>query len=459
MNSAGRIINMFRVSEISVLPLIYCLVASLAFMRPALYMHGISIMSADILFMAIVCVCGSILMHRFFYQEFSNYYYLIVLYFLTMAASAIFSGANMNSFFVRLLSELYLLSLPVIILLSIVNYHDLRRAVLAWLAGTTVIVVLAVASLSLALANPVHPYLKLVQHHLGSLPLGPFVRYKLTYNNPNMLGAYLTASLMMALLAAARGWIGSTWSMILISGIAMTMVATFSAGIGGGILGGTIWYWARYRHTRPWFARMILLAGIVVGITFVLAQALTPVPYPHPLFTIALPGFDLVLSPASRMQAWIDALRTFAAHPITGVGVGMDVAHVRFVEPGGARVMLRDAHNVLFSVAASCGLLGVAALMAIVIAVWRDTRSSIPQASISHTAVDLPTFAFGSAILNILVYQGIGGSFEDARFVWVVIGFLIVARRLRETADDDWIGAAVLHRPVSRILLPGIPLR
>jgi O-antigen ligase len=459
MNSAGSILNVFRVSEKLALPLICCLVASLAFMRPTLHVHGMPLMFVDIFFIAIACISGIVLLYRFLYQRKGKYYYLVSLYFLTLVASAIFSRTGTSSFVMRLMSELYLVSLPVIISMSVVNYHDLRRVVLAWLAGTTAIVVIAVASLSLAMANPVHPYLKLVQHHLGSLPLGPFVRYKLTYNNPNMLGAYLTASLMMALLAAARGWIGSTWSMILISGIAMTMVATFSAGIGGGILGGAIWYWAMYRHTRPWFARMVLLAGIVVGIAFVLAQALTPVPYPHPLFTIALPGFDLVLSPASRMQAWIDALRTFAAHPITGVGVGMDVAHVRFVEPGGARVMLRDAHNVLFSVAASCGLLGVAALMAILIAVWRDTRSSIPQASISHTAVDLPTFAFGSAILNILVYQGIGGSFEDARFVWVMIGFLIVARRLRETADDDWIGAAVLHRPVSRILLPGIPLR
>jgi hypothetical protein len=371
----------------------------------------------------------------------------------------------MNSFVARLLSELYLVSLPIVISLLIVNYRDLRRVVLAWLVGTAVIVVLALASLSLAIIDPVHPYLQLVQHHLGSLPLGSFVRYKLTYDNPNMLGAYLTASLMMALLAAARGWIGSIWSVILISGIAMTMLATFSAGIGGGILGGAIWYWTMDRHNRPWFARTVLLTGIVVGLAFVLAQALTPVPYPHPLFTIVLPGLDLVLSPASRMQAWIDALRTFAAYPITGIGVGMDVAHVRFVEPGGAHVMLRDAHNVLFSVAASCGLLGVAALIAILIAVWRDTRSSIARASIVQTpaspaAIDLPTFAFGSAILNILVYQGIGGSFEDARFVWVMIGFLIVARRLRETADDDdRSGAAVPHRPVFRSPLPGISPR
>jgi putative inorganic carbon (hco3(-)) transporter len=38
--------------------------------------------------------------------------------------------------------------------------------------------------------------------------------------------------------------------------------------------------------------------------------------------------------------------------------------------------------------------------------------------------------ALGIAFLGAFAYQGLGGSFEDARHLWLLFGLLIASRRL-----------------------------
>jgi O-antigen ligase len=403
--------------------LVYLAIASLAFMRPQVKLGGLAVVPTDLIAaLAGLCWLLACALERRL-PRFERFHALLLLYFLAMAISALFAPQPLDRA-VKLASEAYLLGLAVLVWGLLVDQEHLRRASRAWLLGTALVAAMAAAALLVAMLDPANPLLRPVQHHLGSLPMGPFVRYRLAYENPNMLGAYLSVSLMVALLAATRGWVGRPTSIALIAGLSMATIATFSAGIGGIILGGALWFWLRRRRTQPGLARATLWVGIAAAAAFAVAQALTPIAYDQPFFSLPVPGTDISLLPTARMRAWIDSLRTFAAHPLTGVGIGMDVARVRFVEPGGARVMLHDAHNVWLNVAAGCGVIGVLAFLAIVVAIWRRTRTAADRA-----AAGLATVAWGAGVLNVLVYQGIGGAFEDARFIWVAIGLLLVADR------------------------------
>jgi O-antigen ligase len=269
--------------------------------------------------------------------------------------------------------------------------------------------------------------LALVQHHKGSLALDPLIRFRLTSNNPNMLGAYLSPSLMLALGACAQGWISRRVCIWLVAGTGLVLVMTFSTGIGAALLGGSIWLWRVWRRERPLLAGLALAAGIGAGLAFIAALALTPHGHPNPYFTLALP-FDGTLYPSSRLRVWIDAWQTFSANPWFGIGPGEAVAEVRFVEPDGSVHWLSEAHNVWLNIAGGSGLVGVLAFAGVVTAVWQSARS----------ATDARYAPLRCAVLigigDIVLYQGIGGSFEEARFLWPLIGLSLAASVMGQAA-------------------------
>lgn len=400
-------------------------------MRPGLHIGGLSVVPTD----AITAAAGgywigAVALDRS-WLRWDRFFLLLLAYFSVMVVSAVFGIGPMRGYVAKLASQAYLLGLPVLALGLLSTQRHLRDAIRAWLVGSALVALLMAVSLILAMVSPQSAVLSLVQHHLGSLPLGPFVRYKLAFINPNILGAYLSASMMLTLLAAYKGWIRSRAAVLLLSDLSMALIGTFSAGSGGAVLGGAVWYALLRKPEQSNSALAALVVGISVAGAFVVAQALTPVPYPSPLFALHVPGTTLTLMPASRLQVWIYTWHTFTVNPLTGVGIGQPVAHVLFTEPTGLQVLLRDGHNVVLNLAAACGISGAVAICAIMVAVWRRARFS--RISEGNAAA----IATGIALLDVLAYQGIGGGFEDSRFVWFMIGLLLVAARLREDLVHD----------------------
>lgn len=85
--------------------------------------------------------------------------------------------------------------------------------------------------------------------------------------------------------------------------------------------------------------------------------------------------------------------------------------------------MLTDAHNLFLSIAAQCGLIGLIGLAAIIaFVIARMARPSIGNSLIC--------FLLGAAFLDVFVYQGLGGSFEDTRHIWVLLGLFMAASRI-----------------------------
>jgi O-antigen ligase len=85
---------------------------------------------------------------------------------------------------------------------------------------------------------------------------------------------------------------------------------------------------------------------------------------------------------------------------------------------------MTDAHNVFLNFAAQTGLVGLAAMLAIVLHVARRT---FPLRLQGFGAVRV---MLGLTWLNAFVYQGLTGSYEDARHLWLLLGLLIAAERL-----------------------------
>jgi O-antigen ligase len=129
--------------------------------------------------------------------------------------------------------------------------------------------------------------------------------------------------------------------------------------------------------------------------------------------------------PSSRFFVWRDALQTFLQHSITGIGLGLPVANTVVTNTDGSKSLLTDAHNSYLNVAAQNGLLGLAAIIAITMYLLRRWISVIKG------ALDAPfTRGIGLAFFCSFVYQGLTGSFEEARHLWVLMGIFVAAYRI-----------------------------
>jgi O-antigen ligase len=130
------------------------------------------------------------------------------------------------------------------------------------------------------------------------------------------------------------------------------------------------------------------------------------------------------IDPAQRLLTWTDAFSAFLSHPIDGKGLGLGVAGVYFMPPSGELQLLTDAHNFVLNVAAQGGLIMVVPLLFICIAV---VRRSLPFGSGDR---DVLRTALGIAFISAFGVQGMVGSFEDARHLWVLIGLVLSSSAL-----------------------------
>jgi O-antigen ligase len=158
-------------------------------------------------------------------------------------------------------------------------------------------------------------------------------------------------------------------------------------------------------------------------------MAVTPILHPTAPYLIHIPVLDLTLAPSGRLMIWTDAVRNFLAHPLTGRGIGVDPVLVHYLDPSGVYETSTDAHNVFLSIAVQCGIVGLAAFLLLA----RELVARTLPLRIAGDASAIVRTGVGAGLLIALLYEGLGGSFEDSRHLWAAFGLLIASDRIART--------------------------
>lgn len=406
--------------------LLLLLIFSIPYMQTRFRLAGLTAVPTDFIFLPLaLAFAGAVLLRRAPWPR-GQVYWLLAAYFASMVLSALVAGAWDLRTLAKLGSQLYLLSLPVIAAGLIRDEDDLRRAMLAWLAATAVVAAVCVLALYLFYFDPGSRLLKRLISTFGTLPPGHYPRLRLTFLNANMLCNYLTVSLCILFAAYRLGWVPKAAALLLLAGILLAALLTISPGLGGIFLAAGAWVWLSRKEASPALARLALAAGAGAATLFAAAMVVTPILHPTAPFLIQVPGTGLVLAPSGRLMIWIEAVRNFAADPFFGRGIGAAAVEVRYASPSGDLQRLTDAHNIFLSLAVQCGMVGLAALLALLAYMARRT---LPL-SLAGGGMSVARVGLGLALLNGFIYHGLGGAFEDSRHLWVLFGLFLAALRL-----------------------------
>lgn len=405
------------------------LVALLPWMKHGVTIGGLEAFPVDFLFLVTFALWTAALAAGETRLRLDRSFILLALYFAAMAVSAVFSVDRQSSAF-KLLTQVYLLLLPVLAFNLVRSTADLKRALRWWLVPAIAVGFYGVATLLLFPFFGWHSFLSEPLHHFGTLPPGPYPRIELTFEFPAMLANYLGVALMLLLIARALGWIGGAATVAAAAALLVSALFALTPGFGGLLAMLALWVWYRKREQRPGIAALALAAAGAVTLLEVAVAAVTPVLHPTAPFLIRVPGLAHPLAPAVRLLAWIDAARNFVASPVVGHGIGVDAVHVLYQAPeDSSPSYVTDAHNFILSIAAQCGVVGVAALVGIVAFVVQQARRAAAQRN---------ALLFGVSIawLSGFAIEGLVGSFEDARHLWILLGLIVAARRFEDAAAE-----------------------
>lgn len=403
--------------------LLLLLIFSLSVMQPPIPLLGLLAVPTDFIFLALAASFAILLAARRTRIVWDPAYAAIAVYLLAMIAS-VPASESVHQSLIKLLTQFYLASLPVLVCSIVRDERQLRAAVWAWLAGSAMVGAVAIVGLVLFVVDPASPIVAFVSSVKGTLPPGNYPRLQMTFMNPNMICDYLAVSLMLLLAARQAKWLGRSSFVALLAMILIACASTISPCLGGIALAIGIWGWLFLAN--PALARLFLIGGTVAAVLFVFSMTVTPILHPTAPYLIHVPVADVVVAPSGRLMIWTDAVRNFLVHPLTGRGIGIDPVHVNYLDPSGVFETSTDAHNAFLSLAVQCGILGLAAFLLLLGAIAMRT---FPLRAAAEP-VDLVRMALGLGLLIALAYDGLGGSFEDARHLWVAFGLLIASDRI-----------------------------
>lgn len=403
--------------------LLLLLIFSLALMQPSIPLIGFLAVPTDFLFLAVAALWLALVLLKQVRLEWDPAYAFIAVYLLAMFIS-VPGSESVHGSLLKLLTQLYLAGLTIVVSSLVDSERQLRAAALAWLTGSTLVGAVAVVALLLFAADPNSPLLQFALSVKGTLPPGNYPRLQMTFMNPNMACNYLTVSLMLAFAARRAEWIDERSFAVLFVLILIAAMATISPGLGGIALGIGIWAFLTFRSRNA--ARLFLSGGIAAAFLFVGAMAVTPILHPTAPYLIHVPLLGGTLAPSGRLMIWTDAVRNFLAHPLTGRGIGVDPVSVEYLDPSGLLETSTDAHEVFLSLAVQCGVLGLAALLLLM----RQMVVRTLPLHLSAESTGIIRVGIGIGLLIGFVYEGLGGSFEDARHLWVAFGLLLASSRL-----------------------------
>ncbi|MEP7148498.1 MAG: O-antigen ligase family protein [Acidobacteriota bacterium] len=394
------------------------LIFSLGIMKPSAEMCTLSLTPTDLIF-PFVFVCWFAALTTGYYRFKRRAEFLaFALYFLALAISSIFS-INPGLSFIKLTGHAYLILLAIMSASIVTSFGQLKLSLLAWVAGSLLPIAAALIGIIFFYFWPESGWLPTLTYHYGAVPVGNFPRISSTFVSPSMFCNYLTVTLILTLVSARLKWIGTRLAVAIVFAIAVAAIFTVSIALGGIILAAG--FWLSITCSNKLLARVSLVFGGGLALVFL---AIAP-------FALSLgPGtsfFDRLI-PSSRFLVWSDALNTFLSDPLTGNGVGTAVANVVFQNYDGSWSLLTDAHNIFLSVAAQSGIPGLLAMIAIIIVMLNAALS----ASNGPEENNYIRRSLAIAFFVPFVYEGLTGSFEDARHLWVLMGLILAAKSIRD---------------------------
>jgi hypothetical protein len=395
---------------------------------PSLAIGGLRVIAADLLYAGVAALLLASLTGGV-RPRWDRAFLPLAGWLAAMALSALLSIEPRRSAF-KLATEIYLVSIPVAAVQLVRSEAALKRLIQAWLAAAAGVAMLGVLALGLFFLAPRHWLLDYLLNPKGTLPPGPYPRFNLSFTHPAMLGLYMSVSIPILLGAARAGWVAKRLAWPLLALMLLAAAFSLTPGLGGLLLALGLWTWLTRRGERPWLARAGLAAGTAAALAMMAAAIVTPYLHPTAPFLIHLPGLG-TLAPSARLMFWIDAARTFLAHPLVGQGIGTDPVSVLYQNPSGGRAVWHDAHQTWLSVAAQTGIAGLLAFGWLTVQMLRRLAAR-PWPVQGPGAVRT---ALAIAWLQAWLWQGLVGSFEDSRCLWLLLGLTLAAFKLEE--DDS----------------------
>ena len=352
----------------------------------------------------------------------SWFYLPLGVYAVALSISTIFSDEPKKSA-IKLVGELYLIGIAALVFNLTSTLKDLKRISIAWLIATGVVCIVSLATLVAFYADRSNIILQYTLSHYGTLPVGNYPRIQGSFLNPNMLCHYLSIGWILLLTAYYNRWINRWIFFILATLFVIAAAFTISPGIGAFFLGTGLWlsYFFR-KENRPTWSKWSLGIGLAAATLFFVAVTIYPV---------RSDSGNLTVRPSIRVAAWENSLRTFAQNPLVGKGLEANVARTNWVLPSGRGIYITDAHQMWLNVAGQAGFIGLAAI--IFLGLWilgigkpfgfEDRTSAI------RTGLMI-------AFVSGFFYQGLFGSYENARHLWALIGLLGVFSSSRFLAEE-----------------------
>src|SRR4051794_25971286 len=172
---------------------------------PSLMLGGLRVIAADLVYAAAAALLLAALAGGLRLQ-WDRLFLPLAGWFAAMAVSALFSTEPRRSAF-KLATELYLLSIPMLVLQLVRNEAVLKRLLQAWLLAAAGVAALGLLALALFFLAPQHWLLDYLLNPKGTLPPGPYPRFDLSFTHPAMLGLYMSVSILILLGCARAGWV------------------------------------------------------------------------------------------------------------------------------------------------------------------------------------------------------------------------------------------------------------
>lgn len=401
-----------------VFALLLAVIFSLGLMKPRVETGLAAITPTDLVFPILLVfwlagiATGSV---RF---RWNRRYWSFAIYFAALLISSIFSIDPARSF-IKLAGIAYLLLLAAATDNLVTTTQRFRAAALAWLAGAALPILTALLGISVFYISPDADLLRHITYHYGAVPVGNFPRISSTFISPSMFINYLTVTLVLTIVSVWMGWMRKVTALILVGTIALASLFTVSIGLGGFVLvAGLLLLVNDGRET--------LAARAGVALSIVIAAAFLAI---APISLSVASG----IAPSSRLLVWKDSLETFFVDPFTGKGVGTGAASIVYRNFDGTWSLLTDAHNVFLNILAESGIPGLIGIMAVIASVL---SSAFSATALSNVGLARLRTGLGLAFLSAFLFQGLTGSYEDARHVWVLIGLVFAAERISTAGKD-----------------------
>ncbi|HEY8560558.1 MAG TPA: O-antigen ligase family protein [Pyrinomonadaceae bacterium] len=396
------------------------LIVSLPLVRPFnVVVFRLQVPFTDFIFLVAFVFWVAALWRRETEFRFDRLYLFIGFYALALTVSTIFSIDPQRSFF-KLLGEFYLFGLGVLTFNLVRDKSFFRSITIAWLSGTALTVLAALAGFLLFYAGYKTQADNYFLSHFGSLPAGNYPRIHALFANANMMCNFLNVGLMLALLTEKNGWLKTSAARLLQIGVWFAAFFTFSAGLGGMFLSYGIWFRVSFKTTKKFtFAKIALSISIILA-ALVFASTLVSPSTDNTARDFSIPFSDKKFEPSVRVLVWENALANYREFPILGRGTGSNAASLQYRTLSGDNQLLLDAHNVWLNVLGQAGLPGLLALVLLTLYLFRRCRFRFDELNEAN-AIHL---ALSCAFVGAFLYQGLSGSFEDARHLWILFGML-----------------------------------